>query len=61
MTAIEDGMYTPALKERRKALETRKAEILAIMASAEAPPVVRLHPNASDVPGGRARAGAQRR
>ena len=42
-------MYTPALKERRKALETRKAEILAIMASAEAPPVVRLHPNASEV------------
>ena len=61
MTAIEDGMYTPSLKERMKALETRKAEILAIMASAEAPPVVRLHPNASDVPGGRARAGAQRR
>ena len=49
MTAIEDGMYTPSLKERMKALETRKAEILAIMASAEAPPVVRLHPNASEV------------
>ena len=49
MTAIEDGMYTPALKERMKALETRKAEIMAIMGSAEAPPVVRLHPNASEV------------
>jgi site-specific DNA recombinase len=49
MTAIEDGMYTPALKERMRALETRKAEILAIVASAEAPPVVRLHPNASEV------------
>ena len=32
-----------------KALETRKAEIMAIMASAEAPPVVRLHPNAAEV------------
>ena len=49
MTAIEDGMYTPALKERMKALETRKAEIMAIMGSAEAPSVVRLHPNVSDV------------
>jgi site-specific DNA recombinase len=49
MTAIEDGMYTPALKERMKALETRKAEIMAIMGSAEAPSVVRLHPNASEV------------
>ena len=49
MTAIEDGMYTPALKERMKALETRKAEIMAIMGSAEAPSVVRLHPNAADV------------
>jgi len=49
MTAIEDGMYTPFLKERMKALETRKPEILPIMASAEAPPVVRLHHNASEV------------
>ncbi|CEF48494.1 unnamed protein product [uncultured bacterium] len=49
MTAIEDGMYTPALKDRMKALETRKAEIMAIMGSAEAPSVVRLHPNASEV------------
>src|SRR5690242_7696322 len=29
LTAIEDGMYTPALKERMKTLETRKAEIQA--------------------------------
>jgi len=27
MTAIEDGMYTPALKERMKGLEAHKAEI----------------------------------
>jgi DNA invertase Pin-like site-specific DNA recombinase len=44
MTAIEDGMYTPVLKERMKALETRKAEIQALLASAESPSVVRLHP-----------------
>jgi site-specific DNA recombinase len=49
MSAIEDGMYTPALKERMKALETRKAEIEATMASAEPPSVVRLHPNAAEI------------
>jgi site-specific DNA recombinase len=49
MSAIEDGMYTPALKERMKALEARKAEIQAIVADAEAPSVVRLHPNAAEV------------
>jgi len=27
MAAIEDGMYTPALKERMKTLEKRKAEL----------------------------------
>src|SRR5215469_10472273 len=49
MTAIEDGMYTPVLKERMKVLETRKAEIEAIVASAEPPSVVRLHPNAAEI------------
>jgi site-specific DNA recombinase len=49
MAAIEDGMYTPAAKERMKALETRKAEIQSFMAGAEAPTVVRLHPNAAEV------------
>jgi hypothetical protein len=49
MTAIEDGMYTPALKERMAALEARKAEIQALLASAAAPSVVRLHPNAAEV------------
>jgi hypothetical protein len=49
MTAIEDGMYTPALKDRMKALEGRKAEIEAIMASAEPPSVVQLHPNAAEI------------
>jgi hypothetical protein len=49
MSAIEDGMYTPVLKERMKALETRKAEIEAEMAYAEPPSVLRLHPNAAEV------------
>lgn len=49
MTAIEDGMYTPALKERMKALEQRKAEIEGLLAGAGNPPVVRLHPNLAEV------------
>jgi DNA invertase Pin-like site-specific DNA recombinase len=49
MTAIEDGMYTPVLKERMKVLEARKAEIEAIVASAEPPSVVQLYPNAAEI------------
>jgi hypothetical protein len=49
MAAIKDGTYTPALKERMRTLEARKAEIQAILASTAAPPVVRLHPNAAEV------------
>src|SRR5262249_22319917 len=49
MAAIEDGMYAPALKERMRALEARKAENQALLASTAAPPVVRLHPNAAEV------------
>jgi hypothetical protein len=46
-------MYTPALKEQMKALETRKAEVQAIVASAEIPSAVRLHSNAAEVYGTR--------
>src|SRR5690348_1911523 len=49
MAAIEDGMYTPVLKERMKVLETRKAEIQAGLASTEPPSVIRLHPNAAEI------------
>jgi DNA invertase Pin-like site-specific DNA recombinase len=49
LVAIEDGMYTPALKERMRALETRKAEIAAEMSSTEPPSVIRLHPNAAEI------------
>ena len=49
MAAIEDGMYTPALKERMKALENRKAEIEGLLPGAGAPPVIRIHPNMAEV------------
>jgi len=49
MAAIEDGMYTPALKERMKGLEKRKAEIEGLLAGADAPPNVRVHPNMAEV------------
>jgi site-specific DNA recombinase len=49
MAAIEDGMYTPALKERMKVLEKRKAEIEGLLAGADAPAVIRIHPNMAEV------------
>jgi site-specific DNA recombinase len=49
MAAIEDGMYTPALKERMMALEGRKAEIEGLLAGADVPPVIRIHPNMAEV------------
>src|SRR6266404_2104218 len=49
MAAIEDGMYTPVLKERMKALEGRKAEIEGLLADAGAPSVIRIHPNMAEV------------
>jgi hypothetical protein len=49
MKAIEDGMYTPALKERMQELEQRKTEIEGLLADAGSPPVLRLHPNAAEI------------
>ena len=49
VAAIEDGMYTPVLKERMKVLEARKAEIQGLLANARRPSVVRLHPNAAEI------------
>jgi site-specific DNA recombinase len=49
MAAIEDGMYTPALKERMKALENRKGEIEGLLTDAGAPSVIRIHPNTAEV------------
>src|SRR4029077_12347648 len=36
-------------KERMKTLEKRKAEIEGLLAGAEAPPVIRLHPNMAEI------------
>jgi hypothetical protein len=41
MTETEDGMYTPAMKERMEALEKRKLEIEAQLAEAGTPTVSR--------------------
>ena len=49
VAAIEDGMYTPVLKERMKVLEARKAEVQGLLANARRPSVVRLHPNAAEI------------
>jgi site-specific DNA recombinase len=49
MKAIEDGMYTPALKERMQELEKRKAEIEGLLADAGSPAVLRFHPNAAEI------------
>jgi len=45
--AIEDGAYTPALKDRLAALERQKAEAAAKLAATKTQPVPRLHPNLS--------------
>jgi len=49
MTAIEDETYTSALRDRMQALEKRRAEIEELLANAGAPPVIRLHPNATEI------------
>ena len=46
VAAVEDGMYTEALKVRARELEQRKAELEACI-DGPAPPVVRIHPNLS--------------
>ena len=45
LIAIEDGMYSEALKVRMAELEARRAEIGQALATAESMPPVRLHPN----------------
>jgi hypothetical protein len=48
MTAIEDGMYQPAMKARMDGLERQKAEIMARMAEAPAD-VPDVHPNIAEI------------
>ncbi len=45
LKAIEDGMYSPALKERMQALELRKAELAAVLTAAPEVAPIELHPN----------------
>ncbi|RGP35143.1 recombinase family protein [Pseudotabrizicola alkalilacus] len=49
LTAIEDGMYHPSMKEKMSALEQEKAELKAFLADRPAPPALRLHPRMSDL------------
>ena len=51
LKAIEDGVWSEALKARLKGLEARKAELAAKIKLVEAlpTPAVRLHPNAADI------------
>jgi len=49
MKAIEDGMYSPALKERMRELEARKGELAAGLAQPSQAPAVALHPNLSEI------------
>ncbi len=44
LKAVEDGMYTPSMKERLNALESRR-EALESAIKAEAPTPLRIHPN----------------
>jgi site-specific DNA recombinase len=47
--AIEDGMYSPLLKERMKGLEARKAELSAVLAATPELASVELHPNLAEL------------
>ena len=49
LTAIEDGMYHPSMKEKMAALEKEKAELTAFLADRPEPPALRLHPRLSDL------------
>ena len=44
LKAVEDGMYTPSMKDRLLALEEHKSELLAIL-DLPSPPPIRIHPN----------------
>jgi site-specific DNA recombinase len=49
VTVIEDGLFTPEMKERMKALDKRRTEIEDELCSAPASPVVELIPNIHEV------------
>ncbi|MGF1611087.1 MAG: hypothetical protein ACFCUQ_16905 [Kiloniellales bacterium] len=49
LKAIEDGMYTPAMKDRMAALEARRNELDRDLRSAAPTPALRLHPGLSEI------------
>jgi site-specific DNA recombinase len=49
MRAIEDGMYTPAMKTRMAELEAKRTHLEACLADMPAPEPVRLHPKLPEI------------
>ena len=51
LKAIEDGLYTPAMKDKMQALERRRTELLGEVEQTPAPAmgVVQLMPNLAEV------------
>ena len=48
LTAIEDGMYHPSMKEKMAALEAQKTDLTAELVTSPEPPVLRLHPSLTE-------------
>ena len=49
LSAIEDGMYHPSMKEKMAGLEDRKRSLTAQVAEASEPAVLRMHPSLVDL------------
>ncbi|WP_322890705.1 recombinase family protein [Yoonia sp. 76] len=49
MTAMEDGMYQPSMKERMTELESEKLKLAMIIDESPEPPALRLHPSLSNL------------
>ena len=49
INAIEDGEWTPALKQRLRELEQRQAELESQSVTSTPPPNLRLHPSMADL------------
>tara|TARA_R110000850_G_scaffold113041_4_gene227553 strand:+ start:2002 stop:3648 length:1647 start_codon:yes stop_codon:yes gene_type:complete len=49
LSAIEDGMYQPSMKDRMSDLETDKEKLTVFLEESPEPPALRLHPSLSDL------------
>ncbi|MCE8417421.1 recombinase zinc ribbon domain-containing protein [Rhodovulum sulfidophilum] len=49
LSAIEDGMYHPLMKERMSVFEDRKRSLTTQLAEAQEPAVLRMHPSLGDL------------